>query len=71
MNVVKDLLKSGKTVVGTAGSPSVDTAMLSDAGFDFLLFYKIKKIICIRRYYNAFVFRLSHVLYFKAITNSI
>ena len=38
MNVVKDLLKSGKTVVGTAGSPSVDTAMLSDAGFDFLLF---------------------------------
>ena len=38
MNAVKDLLKSGKTVVGTAGSPSVDTAMLSDAGFDFLLF---------------------------------
>ena len=38
MNVVKDLLKSGKTVVGTAGSPAVDTAMLSDAGFDFLLF---------------------------------
>ena len=38
MNVVKDLLKSGKTVIGTAGSPSVDTAMLSDAGFDFLLF---------------------------------
>ena len=38
MNVVKDLLKSGKTVVGTACSPAVDTAMLSDAGFDFLLF---------------------------------
>ena len=38
MNVVKDLLKSGNTVLGTYGSPSVDTAMLSDAGFDFLLF---------------------------------
>ena len=38
MNIVKDLLKSGQTVIGTAGSPSVDTAMLSDAGFDFLLF---------------------------------
>ena len=38
MNAVKDLLTSGKTVIGTAGSPSVDTGMLADAGFDFLLF---------------------------------
>ena len=38
MNAVRDLLKSGKTVIGTAGSPSVDTGMLADAGFDFLLF---------------------------------
>jgi 2-keto-3-deoxy-L-rhamnonate aldolase RhmA len=38
MNAVRDLLKSGKTVIGTAGSPSVHTGMLADAGFDFLLF---------------------------------
>jgi 2-keto-3-deoxy-L-rhamnonate aldolase RhmA len=38
MNAVKDLLKSGKTVIGTAGSPNVDVSVLSDAGFDFLLF---------------------------------
>src|SRR6201996_1016661 len=38
MNAVKDAIKSGRTVVGTAGSPAVDVALLSDAGFDFLLF---------------------------------
>jgi len=38
MNAVKDLLKSGKTVIGTAGSPSVDVSVLADSGFDFLLF---------------------------------
>ncbi len=38
MNVVKDLLKSGKTVIGTAGSAFGDMAMLADSGFDFLLF---------------------------------
>lgn len=38
MNAVKDLLKSGKTVVGTIGSISVDVAVLADSGFDFLLF---------------------------------
>lgn len=38
MNVVKDLLKSGKTVIGTTGSTSGDMAMLADSGFDFLLF---------------------------------
>ena len=38
MNAVKDLLNSGKTVIGTAGSTSGDMAMLADAGFDFLLF---------------------------------
>ena len=38
MNSIKDSLKAGKTVVGTAGSPSVDTGMLADAGYDFLLF---------------------------------
>ncbi len=38
MNVVKDLLKSGKTVIGTTGSAFGDMAMLADSGFDFLLF---------------------------------
>ncbi len=38
MNAVKDLLKSGKTVIGTAGSVSGEGAYLADAGFDFLLF---------------------------------
>jgi len=38
MNAVKDLLKSGKTVVGTSGSAYGDMAMLADSGFDFILF---------------------------------
>jgi len=39
VNAVKDLLKSGKTIVGTAGSPHPEvSAVLADAGFDFLLF---------------------------------
>jgi 2-keto-3-deoxy-L-rhamnonate aldolase RhmA len=38
MNTVKDLLKSGKTVIGATASPSSDTAMLADSGLDFLLF---------------------------------
>src|ERR1700760_4840709 len=38
MNAIKDAIKSGKTVVGTAGAPNVDVALLADAGFDFLLF---------------------------------
>ncbi|TAK23365.1 MAG: hypothetical protein EPO26_08990 [Chloroflexota bacterium] len=38
MNAVKDLLKSGKTVIGTGGSANGDMAVLADLGFDFLLF---------------------------------
>jgi 2-keto-3-deoxy-L-rhamnonate aldolase RhmA len=39
MNAVKDRLKSGKTVVGTAGSPNVDVVtVLADSAYDFLLF---------------------------------
>ena len=39
MNAVKDLLKSGKTVIGTGGPPNPDlAAILADSGFDFLLF---------------------------------
>ena len=34
MNAIKDAIKSGKTVVGTAGSPNVDVSLLADAGFD-------------------------------------
>ena len=33
MNAVKDLVKSGKTAIGTAGSATGDMAMLADAGF--------------------------------------
>ncbi|MDA1279200.1 MAG: aldolase/citrate lyase family protein [Chloroflexi bacterium] len=38
MNAVKDLLKSGKTVIGTAGSAFGDMSVLADSGFDFLMF---------------------------------
>ena len=38
MNAIKDLIKSGRTVVGTAGAPNVDVSILADAGYDFLLF---------------------------------
>ena len=38
MNAIKDSIKSGRTVVGTAGAPNVDVSILADAGFDFLLF---------------------------------
>jgi 4-hydroxy-2-oxoheptanedioate aldolase len=38
MSVIKDSIKAGRTVVGTAGAPNVDVSLLADAGFDFLLF---------------------------------
>ena len=38
MNVVKDMLKAGKTVVGATASQSSPVGFLADAGFDFLLF---------------------------------
>lgn len=38
MNAFKQAIKAGKTVVGTAGAPNVDSALLADSGFDFLLF---------------------------------
>jgi 4-hydroxy-2-oxoheptanedioate aldolase len=38
MNAVKDLLNSGKTVIGTSGSATGESAVLADAGFDFILF---------------------------------
>jgi 4-hydroxy-2-oxoheptanedioate aldolase len=51
LNAVKELVKSGKTAIGTAGSPIGDMAMLADAGFDFLLFdtqhspFEVKQLI--------------------------
>ena len=39
MNPIRDRLKSGKTVVGTAGSVFEDNmVMLADSGLDFILF---------------------------------
>ena len=38
MNVVKDMLKAGKTAVGVTASLNSPVGFLADAGFDFLLF---------------------------------
>ena len=38
MTSVKELLKSGKTVVGTSASVSSDMNFLGDSGYDFMLF---------------------------------
>ena len=39
MTAVKDMLRAGKTVVGTGGTPNPDLAgIIADAGFDFILF---------------------------------
>lgn len=55
MNVVKDLLKSGKTVIGASGTASVfgDIAMLADSGFDFLLFDTQHSAVEIKQLYPA------------------
>ena len=42
MNVVKDLLKSGATAIGTDGSITSDVRFLANSGFDFLLFELLK-----------------------------
>ena len=38
MNIVKDMLKAGKTAVGATASLASPVEFLADAGFDFLLF---------------------------------
>ena len=38
MNAVKDLLRSGKTVIGATASLASDVPMLAESGLDFLLF---------------------------------
>ena len=51
MNTLKDLLKSGKTVVGTSATPEVDVSTLANSGYDFLLFdtqhspFEVKQLI--------------------------
>lgn len=54
MNAVKDLLKSGKTVIGTAGSVHTDVAgILADSGFDFLLFDTQHSAVEVKQYQPA------------------
>jgi 4-hydroxy-2-oxoheptanedioate aldolase len=38
MNLVKDMLKSGKTVIGAGANIRSDTDFLANSGFDFLQF---------------------------------
>ena len=38
MNAIKDLLKSGKTAIGTTALPGGEIAFFADSGLDFLLF---------------------------------
>jgi 4-hydroxy-2-oxoheptanedioate aldolase len=38
MNVVKDMLKAGKAVIGTSASLASPVEFLADSGYDFLLF---------------------------------
>jgi 4-hydroxy-2-oxoheptanedioate aldolase len=38
MNIVKDMLRAGKTAIGTTASLTSPAGLLADAGFDFLLF---------------------------------
>ena len=38
MNHVKDLIRNGKTAIGTTASPASESRFLANAGFDFLLF---------------------------------
>ena len=38
MSIVKDILKAGKTVIGTTASVGSPVEFLADAGFDFILF---------------------------------
>jgi 2-keto-3-deoxy-L-rhamnonate aldolase RhmA len=38
MNIVKDILKAGKTAIGTSAALTSPVAFLADSGFDFILF---------------------------------
>ena len=43
MNDLKDLLKTGKAVIGTTATPAMDVPTLANSGFDFLLFLIIDR----------------------------
>ena len=54
MNTIKDRLKAGKAVVGTAGSVSEENmALLADSGLDFLLFDTQHSFIEPKQYQRA------------------
>jgi 2-keto-3-deoxy-L-rhamnonate aldolase RhmA len=54
MNHIRDLLKSGKTVIGTVGSVFEDNmAMLADSGLDFILFDTQHASVEIKQYNGA------------------
>ena len=54
MNRVKELLKSGKTVVGTAGSGFEDNmSMLANSGLDFILFDTQHSPVEVKQYNRA------------------
>ena len=54
MNRVKELLKSGKTVVGTAGSVFEDNmSMLANSGLDFILFDTQHSPVEVKQYNRA------------------
>jgi 2-keto-3-deoxy-L-rhamnonate aldolase RhmA len=38
MNIVKDILRDGKTAIGTTASLNSPVEFLADSGFDFILF---------------------------------
>jgi len=54
MNPVRDLLKAGQTVVGTAGSLYEDNmALLADSGLDFILFDSQHAPVEVKQYHRA------------------
>jgi 2-keto-3-deoxy-L-rhamnonate aldolase RhmA len=48
MNIVKDMLKAGKTAIGTSTDPTSPVAFLADSGFDFHLFDTQHKAVGIK-----------------------
>ena len=54
MNAIRDRLRAGKTVVGTAGSLSEENmSMLADSGLDFILFDTQHSPIELKEYKDA------------------
>ncbi|MCM8797190.1 MAG: hypothetical protein NC923_04855 [Candidatus Omnitrophica bacterium] len=53
MNAVKDMLRAGKTAIGTTGGPSSPVEFLADSGFDFILFDTQHSAVEIKELQNA------------------